>query len=62
MVLSREAWNKEKRKGEPNRLYGSPYETTQGFWKYQRESFCRDLGSCIISKATLIEEEKENRC
>ena len=38
---------------ELNRLYGSPKETTQDFWKYQRESLPRGLGSCIISKATL---------
>lgn len=71
MVLCREARSRERRKGELNRLYRSTYGTSQGFWKYQRENFCRGLGSCIISetkfigkkkKKKLIGEEKQNAC
>lgn len=62
MVLRREARSRARRKGELNRLYRSIYGTSQGFWKYQRENFCRGLGSCIISETKLIEEEKQNAC
>lgn len=37
-------------------------ETTPGFWNYQRESPPRGLGTCIVSKTAMIEEEKEQRC